>query len=166
MKQEPHLQKAQENMKPGVISLEGFLGNDHRNLIDIILEDDAEVKRIEHSHQQIADALKYFRDLGKPGMGEFVSVQPHHEVQYESVRGKLTCPFEDGVFPKTAITVRNKKSGEQIVYSDIHIHMIEAHGFYEGKGFRFRLEPANVVGVLELDLLKEDPTIIPYKDET
>ena len=35
MKQSPEMIKIQNNMRPGVISLEGFLGTDKRNLADI-----------------------------------------------------------------------------------------------------------------------------------
>ena len=46
MKQSPDLQKAQDSMKPGVITLYGFLGTDERNLIDILIDDNGVVKRL------------------------------------------------------------------------------------------------------------------------
>ena len=45
MKQSPQLGKAEEAMKPGVITKEGFLGTDVRHLVEILTEDDAEVAR-------------------------------------------------------------------------------------------------------------------------
>ena len=82
------------------------------------------------------------RDAGMAGLGEFLDVAPHFEVRVDSVRGKLPCPFGDpGIFPKTNTTVRNKRLGREITYTDLHIHLIGSHGFYEGKGSPFRLEP-------------------------
>jgi hypothetical protein len=69
----------------------------------------------------------------------------------DSVRGVLPCPFGDpGIFPKTNTTVRNRQSGRELTYTDLHIHMIGSHGFYEGRGSQFRLEPRDLAAVLEV----------------
>lgn len=150
MKQTVQMNKIQEKMKPGVITLSGFLGKDERNLIDIILEDDARVKRIGLTHEAIANRMLELRDNGIRGLGEFIDVPPHFEVKVDSVRGKLPCPFGDpGIFPKTNITVKNKRLNREITFTDLNIHMILAHGFYQGKGSLFRLEPEEVSGIIE-----------------
>ena len=142
MKQTPQMQRVQENMRPGAITLEGFLGSDRRNLGDILIEDDAEVKRMGLTHEEIASRMNELREAGKEGLGEFITVPPHFEVRVDSVRGKLPCPFEHpGLFPKTNITVRNTRLDREITYTDLQIHLIEAHGFYEGKGSRYRIDP-------------------------
>jgi len=46
--------------------------------------------------------------------------------------------------------VRNLRSGEHVTYTEMNIHMIEAHGFYEGAGSPFRQEPAMLARVLEI----------------
>ncbi len=151
MKQTVQLQKAQESMRPGVITRDGFLGADRRNLIDMLIEDDEAVKRRSLTHPEVAGRMIELRDAGLRGLGEFVEVEPHFEVRVDSVRGKLPCPFGDpGVFPKTNITVRNLALGRELTFTDLHIHLIYAHGFYEGKGSPFRLEPLELIGVLEV----------------
>ena len=40
MKQTPEYDKIQEQMRKGVITLDGFLGTDERKLVDIIASDD------------------------------------------------------------------------------------------------------------------------------
>jgi len=151
MKQTVQMKAIQEKMKPGVITRDGFLGSDRRNLIDILIEDDESVKRMGLSHQQIAGRMLEFRDAGMRGLGEFISIEPHFEVRVDSVRGKLPCPFGDpGIFPKTNVTVRNLEKNEEITYTDLHIHLIGSHGFYEGKGSPFRLEPKSLVDILEI----------------
>jgi len=147
------MKKIQQMMMPGVITRDGFLGKDSRNLIDILVEDDEEVKRMNLTHQKIASRMIEMREAGMKGLGDFISVPPHFKVQVDSVRGKLPCPFGDpGIFPKTNTTVRNLKLEREITYTDLHIHMICSHGFYEGKGFAFRLEPKDLVKILEISI--------------
>lgn len=152
MKQTPQMEKIEENMRPGVITLSGFLGNDDRKLIDILIDDDALVKRLGYTHKGIAEKMIEFRRKGLAGLGDFVTVDNHFEVRVDSVRGKLPCPFGDpGVFPKVNITVRNLKSGKELTYTDLNIHLILVHGFYEGKGSLFRLEPEDLITILEIE---------------
>ena len=66
-------------------------------------------------------------------------------------RGKLPCPFgHRGIIRKSGVTVRNTRLGREIIYTDLNIHMIAAHGFYEGKSAPFRLEPKELVEILEI----------------
>jgi hypothetical protein len=151
MKQTVQMKQAQERMRPGVITRDGFLGTDSRNLIDILVDDDASVKRMSVSHQGISSRMIELRDAGMRGLGDYISVEPHFEVRVDSVRGRLPCPFGDpGVFPKTNVFVRNLEKKREITYTDMHIHMIGSHGFYEGKGAPFRLEPKDLVDILEI----------------
>jgi hypothetical protein len=153
MKQSPQLEKVQEQMRPGIITLLGFLGEDKRNLIDILNEDEETVKHLDVTHELIAQRMLGFRDKGKRGLGEFVTVAPHFEVRVDSVRGKLPCPFgERGLVPKTNTIVRNLRLNRELVYSDMHIHLIDKHGFYEGRGSVYRLEPVDIVKILEIQV--------------
>lgn len=152
MKQTVQMRMIQEKMKPGVITRDGFLGAEKRNLIDILIEDDETVKRMNLTHQIIANRMIELRDAGMQGLGDFISVEPHFEVRVDSVRGKLPCPFGDpGIFPKTNITVRNLKKNREILYTDLNIHLIYSHGFYEGRGSPFRLDPKDLVEILEVN---------------
>jgi len=152
MKQSPQLQRIQENMKPGIITLEGFLGRDERNLADILEEDNAVVRRLNLNHETIARRMEELKRQGLKGLGDFIGVSPHFEVRVESVRGKLPCPFEHpGVYPKTNITCRNLRTEKEVVYTDLHIHLIGTHGFYEGRGSLYRLEPADLAEILEIE---------------
>jgi len=151
MKQTVQMREIQEKMKPGVIVRDGFLGADARNLVDILIEDEGEVTRLGLVHQEIARRMIELRDGGAAGLGELIDVPPHFEVRVDSVRGRLPCPFGDpGIFPKTNTTVKNTRSGRELTYTDLHIHMIGSHGFYEGRGSLFRLEPRDLVEVLEV----------------
>ena len=151
MKQTVQMQAIQNKMKPGVIVRDGFLGTEARNLVDMLTEDEGEVTRLGLTHQGIARRMIALRDGGTAGLGEFIDVPPHFEARVDSVRGRLPCPFGDpGIFPKTNTTVRNTRLGREITYTDLHIHMIGSHGFYEGRGSQFRLEPRELAEVLEV----------------
>ena len=152
MKQTPEMDQIQNNMKPRKLTRDGFLGNDNRNLIDILIDDDAKVKRLNLTHEIIAQKMQYFKEKGISGLGDFVNVDNYFEVKTEIFRGKLACPFKHkGLYRKSIIIVKNKKLNKQIMYSDMLIHLIEEHGFYEGKGSPFRLEPEEIVEVLEIN---------------
>ncbi len=156
MKQTVQLQQIQDRMRPGVITRDGFLGTDRRNLVDILVADDAEVKRLGLSHQSVAQRMIELRDAGMRGLGEYIEVAPHFEVRVDTVRGKLPCPFGDpGIFPKTNVSVRNLRSNREILYTDLHIHMILGHGFYEGAGDPLRLEPVDLKEILEIETDEE-----------
>jgi hypothetical protein len=152
MKQPPQLKKAEEAMKPGVITKEGFLGTDNRHLIEILTEDDAEVARLGISHEIIAERMKFFRREALKGEGLPVEIGYDFEAVIESVRGKLACPFgEPGMIPKNNIAVTNKNTGKKINFTDFHIHLIEEHGFYQGKGSPYRISPDELKAVLEIE---------------
>ncbi len=151
MKQTPQMDRIQEAMRPGAITLEGFLGTDTRKLVDILVEDDAAVNRAQLTHEAIAMRMTELREAGLKGLGEFVTVESMFEVRVDTVRGKLPCPFGDpGIFSKTNITVRNLLKEKEITFTDLNIHMIAAHGFYEGKGSHFRLEPDELADIIEV----------------
>ncbi len=152
MKQTPEYDAIQHQMAPGVITLDGFLGTDTRKLIDIIASDDAKVHALHVSHQKIAERMQYFRDAGLDGLGEFLKMDDHYEVRVDSVRGKLPSPFGGkGMYEKVNTTVRNLTAGEEATFTDLHIHFVRDHGFYEGEGSPFRIEPALLVRVLEVE---------------
>lgn len=148
MKQSLQYERAQARMRPGVIARDGFLGDDRRPLIEILDEDDAAVRRLGVTHAAIAARMRALRAAGAAGLGNAVAVPPHFDVTVDSFRGRLRCPFGDDVAPKTNITVVNRALGREIVYSDLAIHLIAAHGFYNGRGAPYRLEPADLVAVL------------------
>ncbi len=148
MKMSPELKKAQENMQPGVITAEGFLGNEEHSLKDIIVRDEAEMQKYELDYDQTADLLRQLVEEGRKGLGEAVTVREKWLVQTFESRGHLPCPFEDGIFRKITAEITNKESGDKLLVSDLAIHLMETHHFLEGEGSSFRLDPSKVSKVL------------------
>jgi len=152
MKKNNSLNALEQTLRQASATREGFLGTDERSLASILRADDAAVRRRGLTHARIAQRLKALRQAGWEGLGEPVDVPPHFEVCVDAARGKLSCPFGDpGSFAKVNTTVRNLESGTEITFTDLNIHLITAHGFYEGRGAPFRLEPEQVMDVLEIE---------------
>jgi hypothetical protein len=152
MKQSATLARVQENMAPGVLTAAGFLGNDRRALAEILDDDAARVQRLGLTHADLAARMRALRRAGASGLGEAVDVAPHFEVRVDGVRGRLACPFgHKGLYAKVNITVRNTTLGEEVTYTDLAIHLIDAHGFYEGRKSLFRLDPETLARVLEIE---------------
>ena len=151
MKLTPQLKAAQEQMKPGVISRDGFLGTDLRNLVDILITDEAEVRRLDFTHRQLAARMRALFQAGKSGLGDPIDVEEDFEVTVISHMGKMPCPFgHAGTFRKTVITVLNKKLEKSVTFTELGIHLIEKHGFYQGLGATYRLNPHDLVTILEV----------------
>lgn len=152
MKQSLRDDAIQDQMRAGVISRDGMLGADRRKLRDILEADDAAVRRLGLTHACIADRMRRMREAGAKGLGQAVDVFGHFTVRVDSVRGKIPCPFlHEGVFGKEFVEVVNRRLGERLIFTELNVHMIEAHGFYEGEGSTYRQDPAMIVRVLEIE---------------
>lgn len=151
MKMTPNMRKAQENMAPGVITADGFLGDDKRPLQDIIVESEEQLRHVGIDIDTVVQILKDMMEEGRNGLGEPITVDEKWIVQTTEARGHLPCPFEDGIHRKITTVVRNIEKGESIMYSSISLHLLKKHHFLEGKGSPFRLEPALLKSVLELE---------------
>jgi hypothetical protein len=158
MKQTPQMKAIQEAMRPGAIARDGFLGSDTRAPGDIIEADAAAVRRLGLTHGGIARRMRELEAAGGKGLGRPTHVPPHFEVTVDSVRGKLPCPFgHQGMYGKTTVTVKNLATSRQIMYTDLGIHMIEEHGFYEGIGAAFRCDPSELAAVLGIAPEEQTP---------
>ena len=150
MKPTPHENHIQRFFKPGQISKDGFLGKDMRHVHDIIQADMRKLTELHISPDQIADSLQNFIQKVKSGLESEVDLDAYR-VKVQWSRGVLSCPFgEKGMHSKIIATVQKKETGESIRYSQLNVHMIREHGFFEGKGSTFRLEPEVLIKFLNL----------------
>jgi len=150
MKMTPALKKAQINMGPGIITAEGFLGDDRRDISEIISEDQGHFKREGLDWDEVAEKLEYLQNEGRRGLGEPVTVDGKWIVRTDEARGHLACPWEDGVSRKINTIVKNKANGQSLFYTQLTIHLLKEHQFLEGAGSTFRLEPHLIKQVLDL----------------
>ncbi len=151
MKQPPDLQQVQKRMRPGMLTRDGFLGSDSRSLAEVLDADDARVRALGLTHRDIANRMEHFTRQGRPGLGTPVEVEDRFEVRVEEWRGVLPCPWpHKGVYRKSITWLTNTRTGQQMQWTALSIHMIGQHGFYGGKGNPYRVDPATAKQVLEI----------------
>ncbi|SHH40129.1 hypothetical protein [Thermosipho atlanticus] len=143
----PEIIKIQENMKPGVITAEGFLGNDSRNIVEIIRDDEREMTKLGLNFEVVAKKMRELLNNGKKGFELPVRFGKFEVIVYEA-RGFLPCPFQDGIFRKVIAVVTNSEINKSMTFSELSVHLLEVHHFLQGKGSKFRLEPMEIKEIL------------------
>ena len=150
MKQSPQQQRIIERMAPGVLCREGFLGAETRQLWEILQSDDATVRDLGLSHQQIAEVLERALAAAIGALGRPVEFGRGLRLLHREGMGRIACPWGGcGVFPKGEVEL-TAPAGRVIRFTQLSIHMIAEHGFYQGRGGRYRLEPEQLAGVLNI----------------
>jgi len=152
MKQSPDWKRIQERMQPGQLTRDGMLGTDKRSIPEIIDADNATVMRIGLTHRDIADRLQSLQEAARERLGDTLVVGVVYEVRADEARGILPCPFghPGGRFRKCVTYLKHLPTGQTLQWTDLGIHMIRDHGFYEGKGSPFRLEPAEIAHIFAI----------------
>ncbi|NLC85267.1 MAG: hypothetical protein GX749_09360 [Ruminococcaceae bacterium] len=151
MKDDPEFRTIRQNMLPGKFSAEGFLGDDDRSLVDILRDDQAVVERLGLTHVIIAQKMKYLTRQGKAGLEKPIVVDDAYEVVVEEFMGRIPCPYRDswGTYKRNT-TVKRLRDGKVLIWSDMGIHLIADHGFYQGLGSPFRIDPEELAEFLGL----------------
>ncbi|MGC9383135.1 MAG: hypothetical protein ACP5D6_00805 [Kosmotogaceae bacterium] len=143
-------EKIEFNVDKGVMVARGFMGNDKRPLAEIIENDRRVLSRYNLTCSKIASALTRLKKEGETGIGNNVIVDKIFEVNVDISRGFIRCPFDPrNHFRKTNISVRKLRTNENIFFSELSIHLIEKHCFFQGKGSPYRLEPTKLIKFLE-----------------
>ena len=154
MKQGPNSKRIEDNMRSGPLAAHQFLGTDTRTLSDIILHDQLLLESLGLTNQDISERMHYFTEQLKANPGPRV-VDNKFMAEREEHKGAILCPFADNVQASKSITrVTNIELRKTVMWSDLNIHLIGTHGFYEGYGAPFRVDPAEYAEVLEINKLK------------
>lgn len=137
-------------MRPGIESAAGFLGPTD-NLIDTLANDNAFiVDQLGLTHAEIAEHLQKIRF----GYHDPVYHGRRFRVERTVFAGSQGSPFAgEGTRAGTDYTITNLENGAIIQFSDMHMHLIHKYGFYEGLGTEYRLDPKQILDVL--DFLKK-----------
>lgn len=137
---DPFFAKIEASLRKG-----NFLKGDERALTRILDDDSAEVARLHMDLEEITSRMKRFYDEGRKGLGDLVRIDDTFEVSVREDRGMLACPFRDHFpSPKAIVEAVNLKTGKTLKFTILGWHMIQAHGFFQGMGSPFRIEPADL----------------------
>jgi len=147
MKRNPANDKVRTMMGRGRLARDGFLGDDMRPLDEIVAADDAALAAAGVSRADLADLLDELHAAADAALETPRDLYDGKvQVQLTEVMGRISCPFGCGSRShKAAIQVR---AGElAFVFTPLHAHLIREHGFFQGKGSWFRLEPAELIAL-------------------
>ena len=151
MKLSPEDKKLTELMQPGILCRDGFLGTDNRPIGEIIDTDRSSVLGLGVTHQQIAQRLAEILKTAMASLGAPVEVGQGLTAVYRGSRGKIPSPWGDGHFDKGEVEITVEKTRQQLLFTPLSVHLISEHGFYQGRGNRYRLEPAELVSLLGIE---------------
>jgi hypothetical protein len=130
--------------------LEPILGEDARTLAEMDITAHALGKALADLLQQASGS-----DWHSPHH------HAHHDVEVRRRRGFITCPWakdetekcvvgEGGRPTANEFLIRHRSSGTTMAGFEISAHLIRDHGFFGGPGTAFRIEPAELVSLLDL----------------
>jgi hypothetical protein len=131
-----------ELLGPSQFSAEGYLGSDPRSPEEIIEEDKQELKRLEVTKERIAIGLRELYVKADRAIGNPVKLSDSSTIILEEARGRIPSPFPgDGEFQKGQVKITDASSGQTFLITPLSIHLIEKHGFFQGRGSKYRIEP-------------------------
>ena len=154
MKQSPREKKLEEMLRSGKLVAGGFMGTDTRHPIEVIEQDVIELENLGVTTHQLVKRMEELTAMAKPRLGSWID-DPSGKlrIKSEDFKGVLVCPWpHPGHYEKRITTVQHRETGKQVVWTDLNIHMIADHGFFEGRGAFFRIEPVEIVELLFEDL--------------
>ncbi len=149
MKKSPDSQKLEEILRSSKLSAVGFMGSDNRSLTEIVDADLAELARLDYTAPQLAEKIQQITDLAAKALGNWAHIDDTHRAKVTEAKGRIPCPWpHPAYFAKRVTTLKDTKTGTEIKWSDLNIHLIKEHGFFEGKGSPFRIEPKQIIKML------------------
>jgi hypothetical protein len=149
MKQSPDMQKLEEILRSSTLVADGFMGTDLRRVTEVIEADAAELFKLDVSLEQLGTRMTEITEAAEKGLGTWTRVDDCREAVIDEARGRTVCPWpHQARFRKRVTTVRRTDSGQTIRWSDLNVHLISAHGFFEGRGSTFRIDPAALVNII------------------
>ena len=149
VKESPQNKKLEEMLKSSKLVAGGFMGDDTRSITEIIDSDISDITRSGYSTEQIAERMREITNKAVLFLGNWSEIDQKRLAKVEEAKGSLVCPWpHSGRFAKRVTTVKMIETGQIIKYSDLNIHLIEEHGFFEGRGSTFRLEPKKLIKII------------------
>ena len=84
-------------------------------------------------------------------MGGEVAAGDGWTVRFSEAMGRIPCPWGGcGVFAKGEAELRDATAGRVMRFTPLSVHLLGEHSFFQGRGGRYRLEPALLAEALGL----------------
>jgi hypothetical protein len=152
-------------MRPGAFSQSGFLGEDER-LEDVLATDARTLEDLGLSAEEVAAPLDQLLYAAEAARSRFARVDGQFEISIELFTGFQICPWAPNPHSGQCTAgggvrhasvkwhLRNRRSGERLSGPGMIVHLIRAHGFFEGFQSPNRVDPRTLVRILELGSFK------------
>lgn len=151
MKLTPQERQLVDRMAPGVLCAEGFLGTDGRSPGEILAADAHAVESLGLTHERIAAKLDEIMRTAEAAFGNPVSVGEGLSAVCSDAMGPIPCPWgRCGLFTKGQIDLTDLAGGATLRFTPLSVHLVRRHGFYQGRGSRYRLDPADLARLLDM----------------
>ncbi len=151
MKQSPDMVRLEQILRGGRIVRGGFLGTDRRPLAEIIEADRAAVARRGLTCERIAERMAELTAAATGRLGAWVDAGGGLQVRAEEHKALIVCPWPHPARCRKRITTaRRSETGQTLQWTDLSIHLIGKHTFFQGRGSAFRLEPDALIDFLGL----------------
>jgi hypothetical protein len=149
MKESPQATKLDRILRSSKLVAGGFMGTDSRSAAEVVGADVAELSKLGFTTEQLASRMQEITDNAKGGLGTWVKVDEKRQAMAEEAKGLAICPWpHPGRYVKRVTTVERLDSGKTVRWSDLNIHLIAEHSFFEGRSSAFRIEPAKLIDVI------------------
>jgi hypothetical protein len=149
MKKSPQQDKFDRMLDASKFSASGFMGSDTRTVWEIIDADMTTLEKLKTTKEKVAARMQEITDQGIQGLGDWIAASDTIRVRVDDTRGSIPCPWAHGVrCAKRITTIERTDTGQTLHWSDLSIHLILEHGFFQGKGSPYRLEPEYLVDAL------------------
>jgi hypothetical protein len=162
-RQEIHIvppEEVEARMRPGSFSQAGFLGP-AESLAQVLDADAHALSELGVSGRVLADRLGQLLEAAVASK-QTVTRVGQYEVRLKRYKGVQICPFAPqphenpcpaggGVrFASIDWEIRNARTGSRISGPGLIVHLIAAHGFFEGLQSPYRVAPRALAEVLEV----------------
>jgi hypothetical protein len=149
MKESPQNKKLEEILRSSKLVAGGFLGRDKRTVSEIIDADLSELTKSGYTNKQVASRMQEITNMAITGLGTWVTIDKSRQAKVDEAKGQLTCPWPHPArFAKRITILKHAEFDKTIMWSDLNIHLIAEHGFFEGKDSNFRIEPNKLIKMI------------------
>lgn len=137
-------------LRPGELTLSGFLGDDVRPLEEIIGADAQTLADLGLSNEDFAVRMERLTTEGKDLMERPKEVEHRYNIVVRDDRGPMPDPFGGAPKRKGDTILHDGVTGKDLRWNALTIAMIREHGFFSGRGSPYRLEPDLLAKALNL----------------
>jgi hypothetical protein len=165
----------EDYMRPNKMSKSGFLAPDE-NLMDVYIKDKKTLDKYNISFDEMHEVLKYFLNetsiefkgidqahkniprfpvgvsrYGKKYLASITYYMGFQECPFEEIRDYHDCKQGKGTCD---ITIYNVLNGTEVKFSELHLHLVKYHNFFEGST-EYRLDPIDAIRCFEMADVEE-----------